>query len=1057
MDIPVFFKDLLDKDTKLRGPVLTSIDNFEKWLKQGKLIFFPEYTDHGITHVERVLRSAEWLLADETKRILSSKDAAVLLLAVVLHDCAMHLGKPGFLKIVKRQPMWPPKKSKFLSKMNDIPWSDLWECFMREAHRWDGQKRVALFGNNAKQIRRPPEDIDAIWDDQDYPLIGEFLRRHHTRLAYEIAICGVPGADEDRLAFTELDNSIIDMAGLVARSHGMDLRSVVDLFQRVDQQVYSNIHVPLLMCLLRIADYLDIECSRAPVVLLKIHNLKSSISHVEWDKHSAILDTKIHPDDPETICIDVQPKSLDIFVGLQDLFTAIQGNIDASWAVLGEVYGNCYKRDEPSCKMRIRRIRSTLDDLDAFIQNEDVDFVPVRARFDTAGGDLLKLMVGPLYNDDPAYGVRELIQNAVDACRELKDVLDQNPRPDLERPEIEADVVVTVHEEQEGQGWITVEDRGIGMNPEVIVNYYLKAGASFRQSEAWHERHVDPDGSIRVARAGRFGLGVLATFLLGDEAVVETRHMEDPSDKGIKFIAKLDDPLIELKWCTRPVGTKITIRVRNPKVFDSLARAESWDWYRLEEPSVKRYVHLTKKYEGYGKDIPPGQMIKLEHGEIVPHGANPLPAPWRRLQRADFSEVLWCQHHEFGWADVVNGIILKRPEIVRDTKQVLWPNDGGVDWREDEFGIIFQPELFLNRPRIAVVEGEQQLTIDVKRTNTVGNLPFQEDLVDAICRDILASLLVRVKERREDVLSQIPHRRYPKAESFLSFATLWHPAVFSYSKYNTANSARPPGLSSRTYSWLFATETGVTLEDPSLGGKNTRLGVAFIVIEEDPIYPMTFPAIRISVDQDKDMLTRLLRRIPDGFPVGLQTALGLYHELESHRRSRNYACAVLIVPTKRWLTVRNSHGYQGLQQSDNGNGWTIAWTGDNPSSLINIEELIQEQPKESEPALVFFLLPKDYEANEPRNPLSRLWKDLFYHGEIPYGEIPYDRALRKQVLAHAYDKLKEDIELWEKIKSANPDDKPVCASYWLKISKSDENKRQAPRVPLSRPNIDFQI
>jgi HSP90 family molecular chaperone len=35
---------------------------------------------------------------------------------------------------------------------------------------------------------------------------------------------------------------------------------------------------------------------------------------------------------------------------------------------------------------------------------------------------LLKLLVGPLYSDDPGIGLRELLQNAIDAVRELKEL-----------------------------------------------------------------------------------------------------------------------------------------------------------------------------------------------------------------------------------------------------------------------------------------------------------------------------------------------------------------------------------------------------------------------------------------------------------------------------------------------------------------------------------------------------------------------------------------------------------------------------------------------------------
>ena len=39
----------------------------------------------------------------------------------------------------------------------------------------------------------------------------------------------------------------------------------------------------------------------------------------------------------------------------------------------------------------------------------------------TANPEITKLMIAPLYGDNPTFGVRELLQNSVDACLERKE------------------------------------------------------------------------------------------------------------------------------------------------------------------------------------------------------------------------------------------------------------------------------------------------------------------------------------------------------------------------------------------------------------------------------------------------------------------------------------------------------------------------------------------------------------------------------------------------------------------------------------------------------------
>jgi hypothetical protein len=996
--IPRLLNGLLHKDgDSAHGAVLKSVGDFEEWLADRKLVFFPEYTDHGITHVESVLRGAEWLLADKARKALKPADAAVLVLAVLLHDCAMHLSKQGFLRLVKRESAWPPKHAKFLDKMNGAAWPDLWEGFLREAKRWDGQKREDLFGTS-REIRRPPDE--GPWDEDDNLLIGEFLRRHHPRLAHEIAICGVPGPDEDSLAFTGVDDRLADLAGLVARSHGMDLRSVVELLDRRDRPDTQGVHLPLLMSLIRIADYLEIDASRAPTALLKVRSLRSRISQREWEKHAAVPHMKVDPEDPEAVWIDAEPKDLETFVGLQDLFAGVQREVDASWSVLGEVY-----RGDPRFALRIRRIRSTLDDREAFAAG--ASFVPERARFDSAGGDLLKVLVGPLYDNEPAYGIRELIQNGVDACRELEDLLDRQPDLHLDRAGLDGDVVVTVEEEQDGAGWITVADRGIGMNADAIVNYYLKAGASLRHSEEWHERHVGRDGRPRLSRSGRFGVGVLATFLLGDEVEVTTRHMHAPRNRGIQFTARLDQPRIELRWCERDVGTTIRVRVTSTRVFDSLARTENWDWYRLRRPVVVRRVQLQKE-RIRGSALPAGQKVTLPDGEIVPHGDNPLPAPWRRLRHSASGEILWSLQRETGWADVANGIVLKRPDVLSIAWPILWPDSLGESIWEQRRS---RPEYFLFRPRLAVMEGTALLPVDLRRTAPLSPLFFNDDLIRALCRDVLGSLLVRAADNRRDLLRQIASLVLSAdPRTFMTLETLWHPAI---STDRDQHGTKIPG-GTRVSSWLFATERGLTLEDPALDAEQARHGVAFVVVDCDS-----------DVSND-DILDRALRRIPPGVPVGAQVAVGHRAEVDDRCRSGGYASAVIVSPTRRWDAVKGIPGFMAFQQLDAGNGWTIAWTGDDPMRRLDLDQLGREPALEEDLAHLLLFLPAGHKPEQPRNPLSSLWRELLYHGEIPC-----DRTLRKQVFARAYDELREEIDLWQQLAMAEPADRQARARYWI--------------------------
>src|SRR6202041_3271425 len=134
MQIPKRLAYVLEREQPLDGAVKLSISQFEPWIKNSNLPFFPEYTKHDIEHIEWVLRTAVGLIRDDSWESGTPADAAVLILAVLLHDCAMHLSEDGFFSLLE-----PGRCDKCIIGMADKPWNVLWEDFYSEASRFDGR------------------------------------------------------------------------------------------------------------------------------------------------------------------------------------------------------------------------------------------------------------------------------------------------------------------------------------------------------------------------------------------------------------------------------------------------------------------------------------------------------------------------------------------------------------------------------------------------------------------------------------------------------------------------------------------------------------------------------------------------------------------------------------------------------------------------------------------------------------------------------------------------------------------------------------------------------
>jgi hypothetical protein len=700
--IPRKLANLLHRDRNLEAGVLGTLSDFEPWLEDNKLVFFPEFTDHGPDHIASVISTATFLITPQSWKLLTAGDAAALIIGILLHDCAMHISEDGFIELVSVGNLY--------NEEEEPSWPQLWEGYIREAVRFDGRKLFALFGDT-----RPVEIPRLSTPDlnrRDRMLIGDFLRRHHARLASEIAVLGVPGPSGERLKLSVFDNEIKKLFGWIARSHGISIRQAVSHFQRNARRLNRGVHTSYIMALLRIADYLQIDAPRAPKQLLQVRSLRSPVSQSEWAAHGVIVEVDTVDDDRESLYVVAHPPTSKAFVHVSNLLKALQSELDQTWAVLGEVYGPVSSLQKFG--LQIRRIRSNLDDVESFAR--EVNYVPTRAAFTTATADLLKLLIGPLYNYRSEIGIRELVQNAVDAVLEHRDTVNQQERDGENPNRLIPDVTIHLVTASEGSG-LTITDRGVGMTVDVLLNYFLRAGASFRYDDAWGSLHTDDFGRSRVLRSGRFGIGALASFLLADSLVVTTCTQSD--NAAITFEARLEDEHIELRRTSAPRGTSIHIPLR-AETANYLGQVNLWDFYCLADPAVERRIN--------------GET--LEQRETWPGCAAPLPPSWRRLQTSDFADVQWSFWEPEGRTQIAcNGIRVE---------EIQWEaapsRDREREYYDDDES---EPEDETAKLRLSIFDKDARLPVNLQRTSVTA-LPFREVLHQEIAKDFLAFAAIRL-------------------------------------------------------------------------------------------------------------------------------------------------------------------------------------------------------------------------------------------------------------------------------------------------------------------------
>ena len=348
--------------------------------------------------------------------------------------------------------------------------------------------------------------------DEETPL-EEIRESHGDRSAYFIENDKIRDEAGQPLNFGRYHLIFHQYLPTICASHMKDI-SYIERLPADLRADGMNLNTALCAILLRLADAMDLSRNRAPYTLYNFLMLRG-ISQEHWKKHLSITDCRIDEKGfyrVDGICDD------------EAAHRALFNHLDMIEKELRDAIAWTSRSNGPELKVKndiVKREIRTQGDYQIWHHTFTMDFASIS-----------ELFMGEHLYGDRTVGLREIIQNAIDACMVRKER--EQKKKDAFDPYIPC---ITVSADDK---YVYIRDNGIGMTDDVIRNFFLNIGVSYYRSREYRKLN------LAYKPMGFFGIGFLAGFMLSDEIWVRTSGFEDQMEyrlhlvKGDRYITKYE-------------------------------------------------------------------------------------------------------------------------------------------------------------------------------------------------------------------------------------------------------------------------------------------------------------------------------------------------------------------------------------------------------------------------------------------------------------------------------------------------------------------------------------
>lgn len=351
--------------------------------------------------------------------------------------------------------------------------------------------------------------------------VDSIRKYHHLRSEqYIIKNFAILGIDDKHLA---------EIIGRICRGHRKENLNDKELFKPEKKYLEFSINIPLLSEFIRISDELDLTFERTPAEVYENAYIQDKISKEEWERHLSTSGAGLSHEDPLKIICSATCEKPKIHRILKKLETKINKE-------LRNIPNNLYY------------YRNFIKEIprEFFMDITAVDYKAYDFKFTLQENEVFKLLMGERLYASKIESIRELIKNAVDACRMKNEILKENNIP--------YDPKITI-KLSDDMNKLIIDDNGVGMDETAIISYFMKIGNSFYRSSEFYE------GDHDFTPVNELGIGILSYFMIADCIEVETKM--DNTNSLILQINDLTDYFFVKEGNRAISGTKVTLFLKD--------------------------------------------------------------------------------------------------------------------------------------------------------------------------------------------------------------------------------------------------------------------------------------------------------------------------------------------------------------------------------------------------------------------------------------------------------------------------------------------------------------